>query len=316
MTRLLQFAAFLATSAAFVLALPGASAPAPQQSGSSQQFTPAPDQTPLTPSQVRDLIARATVNQHRDDEALDSFERVEHHVERNGSIDARVTDDKSFRVVPTGSGNLKLLVKDDGKPISAADYQRELVNWQAVLNVAIHPGDPRQVASLAKQQKKLKERARLVDSAPDAYHFSWVGRDILNGLTLEKLHFEPNPGYAPQGNTSDWLVHARATVWMDSQAAEVVRIEAEVIRDISIGAGILGKVYKGGHFILEQAEIAPGIWEPVSYEYDLTGRKFLFPFKMREMTQATRYRFVGSPEQALSVALKDLSAGGGFGGDP
>lgn len=294
----------------------GASPAAPQQTSSSPKFTPAPDQTPLTPGQVHELVARTIANQHRDDAALDSFERVERHIERNGSPDGRVTEDKTYRVVPTGSGNLKLQVKDGDKPVSAADYQHALGTWRDILNVAIHPGDPRQIAVVAKQQKKLKDRARLVDSAFDAYLMSWIGREIRNGRTLEKLHFEPNPGYVSRGNSSDWLVHARATVWIDPQAAEVVRIEAEIVRDISIGAGILGKVYKGGHFILEQTEAAPGIWEPTLYEYDLSGRKFLFPFKMREMTQASRYRFIGTPDQALAVARKDLSVGGGFIADP
>jgi hypothetical protein len=316
MSRLLQIASLVALAALLLAALGSARAAAPQQSNSSPQFMAAPDQTPLTPSEVHDLVTRAIANQHHDDAALDSFERVEHHIERNAGSSGRVTEDKTYRVVPTGSGNIKILVKDAGTPVSPADYQHDLNTWQSILNVAVHPNDPRQAASVAKQQKKLKDRARLVDSALDAYNMSWLGRDILNGRTLEKLHFEPNTHYTPQGNSSDWLVHARATVWIDAQVAQVVRIEAEIIRDISIGGGILGKIYKGGHFILEQAEAAPGIWEPTLYEYDLSGRKFLFPFKMREVTEASHYRFIGTPDKALAVARKDLSAGGAFVSDP
>lgn len=259
---------------------------------------------------------RAIANQHHDDVALDTFERIEHHVERNGGSDGRITEDKTYRVVPTGSGNIKILIKDSSAPVSATEYQHDLNTWQSILNVAVHPDNPRQVAAVAKQLKKLKDRAHLVDTAFDAYTMTWLERDLLNGRIIEKLHFEPNPRYVQQGNMADWLVHARANLWIDAQAAQVVRVEAEIIRDISIGAGILGKVYKGGHFILEQAEAAPGIWEPTSYEYDLAGRKFLFRFKMREMTRASRYRYIGTPDKALAIARKDLSAGGGFVSDP
>src|SRR5690348_11877554 len=316
MIRLLQIAAFLAMTASLSFAPSGASPAAPQQTSSSPQFTPAPDQTPLTPGQVHELVARTIANQHRDDAALDSFERVERHIERNGSSDGRVTEDKTYRVVPTGSGNIKILVKDSSTPVSAANYQHDLNTWQSILNVAVHPDDPRQVSAVAKQQKKLKDRAHLVDAAFDAYNMTWLERDTLKGRTIEKLHFEPNLRYVQQGNMADWLVHARANVWIDAQAAEVVRVEAEIIRDISIGAGILGKVYKGGHFILEQAEAAPGIWEPTLYEYDLSGRKFLFPFKMRERTEASRYRFIGTPDKAIAIARKDLSVGGSYVSDP
>ena len=316
MPRLLHIAAPIA-SAALILAASGVVRPAaPQELDSSPKFTPAPDQTPLTPGQVRDLVKRAIANQHRDDAALDCFERIERHIERSGGSNDRVTEDKSYRVVPTGSGNIKLLVKVADAPVSSAEYQRELAAWQAILSVAVHPDDPRQVAGVAKQQKRLKDRARLVDSALEAYNMSWLGREISDGRTLEKLRFEPNPNYVLKGNSSDWLVHARATVWIDAQAAEVVRIEAEIVRDISIGGGILGKVYKGGHFLLVQAEAAPGIWEPTLYEYDLAGRKFLFPFKMHEVTEANHYRYLGTPAEALAVARKDLSSGGGFILDP
>ncbi|HEV2299225.1 MAG TPA: hypothetical protein VGR72_11990 [Candidatus Acidoferrales bacterium] len=316
MSRLLQIASLLALAALLLAAFAAARRSAPRQFDSSPQFTPAPDQTPLAPAEVHDLVTRAIANQHRDDAALDSFERVEHHIERNGGSDGRITEDKTYRVVPTGSGNIKILVKDSSTPVSAANYQHDLTTWQSILNVAVHPNDPRQVSALAKQQKKLKDRAHLVDSAFDAYTMTWLERDLLNGRIIEKLHFEPSPRYVQQGNMADWLVHARATVWIDAQAAEVVRIEAEIIRDISIGAGILGKVYKGGHFVLEQAEAAPGVWEPTLYEYDLSGRKFLFPFKMREVTEASRYRFLGTPDKALAVARKDLSSGAAFVSDP
>lgn len=316
MSRTLQFALPSALAALLLAAFAAARPSAPRQSDSTPQFVATPDQTPLTPADIHDLVARAIANQHRDDAALDTFERVEHHVERNGGSDGRITEDKTYRVVPTGSGNIKILVKDSSTPVSAANYQHDLNTWQSILNVAVHPDDPRQVSAVAKQQKKLKDRAHLVDAAFDAYNMTWLERDTLKGRAIEKLHFEPNPRYLQQGNMADWLVHARANVWIDAQAAEVVRVEAEIIRDISIGAGILGKVYKGGHFILEQAEAAPGIWEPTLYEYDLSGRKFLFPFKMRERTEASRYRFIGTPDKALAIARKDLSVGGSYVSDP
>ena len=316
MPRLLQLAAPIACAALILAAFGFVRPAAAQELDSSPKFTPEPDQTPLAPSQVRELVKRAIDNQHRDDAALDCFERIERHIERSGGSGDRVTEDKTYRVVPTGSGNIKLLVKDADAPVSAAEYRRELTAWQTILSVAVHPNDPRQLAGVAKQQKKLKDRARLVDSALEAYSMSWLGREIIDGRTLEKLRFEPNPEYVLQGNSSDWLVHARATVWIDAQEGEVVRIEAEIIRDISIGAGILGKVYKGGRFVLEQAEVSPGVWEPTLYEYDLAGRKFLFPFKMHEVTQDSHYRYLGTPAEALAVARKNLSSGGGFVSDP
>ena len=308
MKRLLQFGCAIVVAVTLCLI--------PLLAAQQQLTQPASDQTALTPAEVQDLLSRVIANQHRNDVALDTFERLEHHVERNSS-NGRVTEDKLYRVVPTGSGNLKLLVKENGTPVSAAEYQHQLRDWERVLQVAIHPDDPREVAVVAKQKKKLKDRERLINTVSRAYVITWMGREVRDGRVLEKIQLNPNPAYQLRGDSTDWLVHARATIWVDASAIQLVRADANIVRDISIGGGILGKVYRGGHFIMEQAPVAPGIWEPSLYQYDISGRKFLFMFTFHEVTSLGHYRLIGSPSQALTVAQDDLShCCSAFAGDP
>jgi len=288
----------------------------PLLAAQQQATQPASDQTALAPAQIQDLLSRIIANQHRNDVVLDTFERLEHHVERNGS-NGRVTEDKLYRVVPTGSGTLKLLVRENNQPVSPVEYQRQLRDWEHVLQVAVHPDDPRQVAVVAKQKKKLKDRERLINSVSNAYVLTWMGREVRDGRVLEKIQLNPNPAYQLRGDSTDWLVHARATIWVDASAGQLVRADASIVRDISIGGGILGKVYRGGHFIMEQVPVAPGIWEPSLYQYDISGRKFLFIFTLHEVTSLGHYRLIGSPSQALAVVQDDLThCCSTFAGDP
>lgn len=267
----------------------------------------ATDQTPLTADQVHELMSRAIQNQHRDDDALDSFERIERHTTRGNQANAPATDEKLYRVVPTGSGTLKLLVRQNGSAVPTAVYERQLRDWVGVLEVAVHANDPREVAVLAKQQKRKKERARFVDTVLAAYQITWIGREVRDGHILEKLQLEPNPHYPPHGDATDWLTHARATVSVDSQALQMASIDATILRDISVGGGVLGKIYRGGHFHMEQAPVAPDIWEPTLYEYDISGRKFLFSFTLHETTASSHYAFLEGPEKALEVAQDNLA---------
>src|SRR5579872_4709741 len=151
MKRLVQFGCAIAMALAICLL--------PLLAAQQQPTQPASDQTALTPAQIQDLLSRIIANQHRNDVALDTFERLEHHVERNSS-NGRVTEDKLYRVVPTGSGTLKLLVRENNQSVSPSEYQRQLRDWERVLQVAVHPDDPRQVAVVAKQKKKIKEIGR------------------------------------------------------------------------------------------------------------------------------------------------------------
>ena len=85
------------------------------------------------------------------------------------------------------------------------------------------------------------------------------------------------------------------------------RLEAEMVRDFSFGGGLVGKAYRGGRFIIEQAEAAPDIWLPTRYEYDLDGRKFLFSFGVHERTQVSRYYRIGPPDQVLEAIRRELA---------
>lgn len=267
----------------------------------------APDQTPLTDEQVHDLMVRTIANQHRDDAALDSFERIEYRVARANDSGGPVVDERTFRVVPTGSGTLRILMRQNGSPVPAALYQRQLRDWENILQVAVHPNDPREISVLAKQQKKRKERARFVDRVLTAYRFTWVSREIRDGRTLEKIQLDPNPNYQPHDDPSDLLTHARATVWIDPEASQLASVDATVIRAFNFGGGVLGKIYRGGRFHMDQAPVTPDIWEPSLYQYDISGRKFLFPFTMHEATSTTHYTFLGEPQKALEIVRNDLA---------
>jgi len=92
----------------------------------------------------------------------------------------------------------------------------------------------------------------------------------------------------------------------------VARVEGDIISDISFGGGIAGKIYRGGHFVMEQSEVAPGVWLPTLFTYDVDGRKFLFGFGIHERTEISRYRHLGPPSQSIEIIraeLNNLAAG-------
>jgi hypothetical protein len=282
---------------AMALAMLTASGPA----GSRAAQQSPEDNRPLSHDEVVALADRAIVNQHRSDQVLFEYERVEHSVERSGGSNPRILLDKTYRIVPTGTGTLKLLLKDGGKPVDAEIYRKELSTWEQ--NLAASTRIPSFPQSDEKFQKKMKDRTELIDSMRQAYLATWLG-------------LEPNPQFHPHSLVTEILTHARAVVWIDPQTAQVARGEAEIIRDVSFGGGILGKVYRGAHFDMEQSEIAPGLWLPTRYQYDFSARKFLFIFEQHNVTEVSRFRRLGPPAQALAEVRRELASKAIFTGDP
>jgi hypothetical protein len=307
-----------ATGTAVLLALAlGAQAGAGSAAGQAvpaQHPSPGPGTgaAPL-PDEVRALGDRAIANQHRNDAANREYERLERHYVREGP---HVLEDRTFRVVPTGTGTLKLLAKEGDKPVDPAFYRKQLQAWEQVLAIAVNPNDPRERDSEERAQRKAQDRAEMVAAVRQAFRFTWLGRETRGGRTLLKLAMDPNPTFQPRSRSAELLTHARAVIWIDESQAQLVRGEAEIIRDISFGGGVLGKIYRGGRFVMEQEEVAPGIWLPTLYQYDFEGRKFLFGFAVHETTEISHYHRDGPPKDALVLVRSELANGRGFSADP
>ena len=259
--------------------------------------------------QIHALIVRAIQNQHRDDLALQEYERIEHKIVRSGE-NADVTDDITERILPSSAGNVKLKLAERGVPVTPQEYRNGLQIAENIFSLAIHPNDHYK-EELAKYERRRRDRSDLVDTAMKAFRIKWAGRETRtdsNGpRTFIKFLLDPNPDYEPINRFAASFQHVHAVLWVDEAQAQFARLEGDVATDIPFAGGIAGKVYRGGHVVMEQEEIAPGIWLPTAYTYDVDGRKFLFAFGIHERTEITHYRRIGPPTQAIEAVRNELN---------
>lgn len=267
-----------------------------------------PREESAAPSEAarRDLLDRVIAGQHRDDDALDLYERIERRESRKAAGDASPAPVQVLRVFPVGTGLDRIPLGADGKPSDPAAYRQELRKLERALAWTLVDGRAQRDA-FDKYARHRKERADLVDAARDGFLYTWQGREIRNGRPLAKLRMEPNPSFKRTSRLTSVFSKVRGTVWVDESAAQLVRVEAEITEDIPFGGGLFAKVYKGGRFVLEHAEVAPGIWLPVLYDFDFDGRKFLFGFRVHEHTTVSQYRRVGPPREALEIIRAELN---------
>jgi hypothetical protein len=284
-----------------------AAAPSPAAKLSASTPDQVFSQDPLPPEEIRSRARSLLANQHANDRAIQEYERVEHQMERSAGINPRVLDDKEFRVVPTGFGPFKILLEQDGNRVDNADYRRQLQKWEDVLKLSLNPSDSRAKELDAKYQKKERDRAELVDAMQDAFTPHWVGREMKNGRVCDVLVLDPNPEFHPRSLLEEVLTHVTVKIWVDHDSNQLVRGEANIARDIAVGGGIFGKLYRGGVFSMDQQEVSPGVWLPVRLQYDYTIRKFLFTSEEHQLMEASHYRRLGTPKEALAVVESELS---------
>src|ERR1700736_2353192 len=251
-------------------------------------------------AEFRALLGRVIAHQKTDDAALDNYERLE-RTETHKTGEA--PEVKFNRLIPAGTGVDHIRVGPDGKPMAPVAYRAELETLEKALAWAAEPGRAQHEA-YEKIAKKRKDRASLIENAREAFVFTFIARENRSGRPTLKYHIDPNPSFKPTTRMAFVYTRVRGTVWIDEQAAHLVRIEGEVLDDISLGI-FLAKVSKGSHFLQERSEIAPGVWEPLFSQYDFDGRKFLMSFSFHERASYLKYRYIGAPAQALTARSEE-----------
>ncbi len=263
---------------------------------------------PPTNAELSAFIDRVVANQLADDAALPLYQRIERRQTREHASDTAPAVDKTYRVIPIGTGaGWRVLVEDHGHPVPAADYQAQIVSVERALEIVTDPANAKSKRDIEKYQRHLKDRADLVASARNGYMFSWIGRESRDGRTLIKIHMDPNPKFKATSRETEIFSHTTATLWVDEASEHVARIEAELNSDFGVVGGVVGKAYRGSHLVIEQTEVAPGVWLPSLYQYDLSLREFLFSSEFHERTEASRYVRIGPPKEALAFIRRELS---------
>ena len=277
----------------------------------------APPQTPNPPqteAQKGALLDSVLANVKTSDEAMSFYERIERLEIRKNGTDPLTGEVKVSRVVPAGTGVDHLPIGPDGKPADPDAYRAELLKLEHALSWAADDGHAQHDA-YEKIAKKRKERDDLIDATRTAFLYTLVGTETRAGRTILKYSMEPNPAYKATSRTTSIFARIRGFVWIDPEAAQLARVEAEVTGDITVGL-FLAKVNKGSHFMQERYEMLPGLWMPSFSQYDFDGRKLFSAISIHERTFYGQYHRIGPPKEALATVRAELGKPGGTVADP
>ena len=263
-----------------------------------------PDSPPTIGPAKPELFNRIIANQKKAEASLDLYERTERVETRKSSSDPNPPVIKVSRVIPSGTGLVRIPIGEDGKPTDSAAYRAELENVARAL--ALLTNDNRsQRDALEKYAKKKKDRLDLIDATRNAFLFTFLSTEQRGERTLSKYRMDPNPAFKPTSRFTSIFPKVRGFVWVDEASGELARIEGEVTEDISVGL-FLGKIYKGSHFMQERYEFQPGLWLASFSQYDFDGRKLFSGFSVHERTFYSNYRYIGPPKEALAAIRQEL----------
>jgi hypothetical protein len=179
--------------------------------------------------------------------------------------------------VETNDAMAAMLIALNDQPLTEQQHQGE-INHLAWLN-----GSPEQLRKKQAREKEDAERTlRIVRALPDAFVYEYAGTENgesstgKSGAPLVRLTFRPNPSYSPPTRVEQVLAGMRGYLLVDPTSRRLARIDGTLFRDVTFGWGIIGHLDKGGHFLVQQADLGDGTWDITEMSLNITGKILLF----------------------------------------
>lgn len=177
----------------------------------------------------------------------------------------RLTSTKE--ICETKDGVVARLVEIDDHPLSRTEEEKEQARLRALLQ------DPdRQKHRKENQENDTRRILKLLRVLPDAFIYQYAGTGVGPSGTVERFSFKPNPDFSSHDMETLPLTEMTGEIWIDAAQKRVTRLEGHLTDDVDFGWGILGRLYKGGWIVIEQAEVSPKQWRIVRLQLKMSGR--------------------------------------------
>jgi len=180
-------------------------------------------------------------------------------------------------IVETRDGMAGMLVAINDKPLTPEQRQGEEARLSELAN------NPEALKKKQKSEKEDAEReTRIMKALPDAFLYEPDGTTGGNqtigkaGDQLVRLKFRPNPKYTPPSHVEQVLTGMQGYLLIDADQHRIAKIDGTLTKEVGFGWGILGHLDRGGHFLVEQAEVIQGDWEVTHMSLSFTGKELLF----------------------------------------
>lgn len=284
---LLLSSAILLGGSALAQTAPAPHPPAPSSLPSSiADAKPLPELGPF----LEDVRARL----HSDEVLLDQYTFTERHTERE--LDAkggvRKVKTETYEVYPSlepGHTYRRLVEKDgrtlDTRELAAEDRKHEK---KVADDGSIEELEKKRTARLAQSRQREESGVRQVFRI---YDIAIAGREMLDGRPAIVVTFKPRPDVEASGRAGRVLKCLAGRAWIDEEDRQLVRVDAELIDNLSFGLGVLARLHKGSRASLLRRKINGEIWLPALARFSGSARLLLFKgLRMDALSEYSDYR--------------------------
>ena len=171
------------------------------------------------------------------------------------------------RVVETERGKVRLLLAEDGKPLSP---ERQAAEKAKLKDIAAHPD------TFQKREQAMKNDEQHAEQMLALLHKAFLFDEPRPEGSDLKIGFRPDPAYQPK-TMEEKVLHAMSgVVLVDGRTNQLHRIEGKIPADVNLGYGLLGTVHAGSSFSTEHEMEQGGEWKDALVNTAIEGKAMLF----------------------------------------
>ncbi len=174
-------------------------------------------------------------------------------------------------IIETKDGDVARLIAINGQPLTAEQEQAEMNRLDTL---SAHPE-----LQERRHRSEKKDAARidqLVGMLPDSELYHLEGMVSCGASQCYRLSFTPNPNFETPNIEAEVLRGFAGEVWIEETQQRLVRLDAHLVREVSVGFGILGRLNEGGTMELQQEfEGDAQEWQPTVLKMNLSGKALM-----------------------------------------
>jgi hypothetical protein len=247
---------------------------------------------PQTSAAARQLVTAMMSNEEIAAEHKDTYSYMSR--ERSERTGGHLWTEK---VVETSVGKIRMLLAEDGQPLSPERVAQERGRLAAIV------ADP--TAFLKKSQAVREDEAharQMLSLAPKAFLFE----DPQPDGNFVRISYRPNPDYQTQ-SIEERVLHAMSgSIVIDPQAMRLHYLDGHLPTDVNIGFGILATIHAGSSFSTTRDRLGEPDWKTTHVDTAINGRIIFFK-SIAKNEHAEHYDFVRVPNditiaQAVAIA--------------
>ncbi len=256
-------------------------------------------------SDVRDRL-------HSDEFLLDQYTFTERHTEQHldsqGNVRKSSTSVYEVYPSPEPGHTYRRMVEEDGRALSAeelAKEDRKQDEKEAKATAKTESQDEQTRASAA--ERRREKEAAAVEELFRVYDIRLVRREEILGRDAILLTFQPRPAVKAETKAGKILQRFAGRAWIDEADRQLVRVEAELVDDLSFGFGILARLKKGATVSLTRKKINDEIWLPAEAHFIGQARILLVKgLRMDALSEYSNYKkFSVATESTVALPRQD-----------